>query len=53
MDALLVTVTFLIALVLGFAALVHFARHDSFAGPGTGYRERDELGVPTYRRNAA
>jgi hypothetical protein len=53
MDALLITLTFLVALVLGFVALVHFARHDSFAGPGTGHRERDELGAPTYRRHAA
>ena len=53
MDALLISATFVIALVLGLAALVHFARHDCFAGPGTGHRERDELGVPTYRRTAA
>ncbi|HEX2893187.1 MAG TPA: hypothetical protein VHO29_04195 [Marmoricola sp.] len=53
MDALWITVTFLTALVLGLVALVHFARHDTFAGPGVGHRERDELGTATYGREAA
>lgn len=50
MDAILITTTFLIGLVLALAALIHFARHDSFAGPGTGYRPSDELGPLASRR---
>jgi hypothetical protein len=40
----------LIALFVGFAALIHFARKDAFAAPGTGYVPRDEFGPLTFRR---
>ena len=42
---------FLVALSLGLAALIHFAREDSFAGPGTSRQERDELGALSLRRS--
>jgi hypothetical protein len=50
MDAILITALFLLGLAGGLAALVRFARHDSFAGPGTGHQERDELGLLAFRR---
>ena len=53
MDAILITLTFSVALLAGIAALIHFARHDSFAGPGTGHQERDELGSLSFRRRPA
>jgi hypothetical protein len=45
MTEMLTTVTALIALLVALAALVDFARRDSFAGPGTAYRPADELGT--------
>jgi hypothetical protein len=53
MDALLIALMFVAGMVAGLAALVHFARHDGFAGPGTGYRRSDELSPPGQRRRAA
>jgi hypothetical protein len=53
METILITATFLIGLVLGLGAMVHFARHDRFAPPGTGYQPRDELGPLSHRRRAA
>jgi len=50
MNEILIATTFLIALLAGLAALVHFARADSFAGPGTAYRPHDELGSFGLRR---
>jgi hypothetical protein len=43
----------LIALLVGFAALVAFARRDRFAAPGTGYQPHDELGTLASRRRPA
>jgi hypothetical protein len=40
----------IIALLVGIAALVRFARKDAFAGPGTGYQPRDEFGTLAFRR---
>ena len=53
MDAILIPALFLLGLVLGLAVMVHFARHDSFAPPGTGYHPRDELGPLSHRRRPA
>jgi len=50
MNEILIATTFLIALLAGLAVLVHFARADSFAGPGTPYRPHDELGSFGLRR---
>lgn len=52
MDSFFIATTFVIALLAGLAALVHFTRHDSFAGPGTGHRERDELAPRAFGRAA-
>lgn len=52
-DSILIALTFTLAMVAGLVALVHFARHDSFAGPGTTRHERDELGSLAYGRRAA
>ena len=49
LTAMIVTVALLAALT----TLVRFARHDSFAAPGTGYQPRDELGPLTNRRRPA
>jgi hypothetical protein len=53
MTEILTTALAVLALVAGLAALVHYARRDSFAGPGTGHRPSDELGVLAYRRRPA
>jgi hypothetical protein len=53
MDAILIAITFTVGMIAGLAALVHFARHDSFAGPGNARPERDELGSLAHRRRAA
>jgi hypothetical protein len=53
MDTVIIAITFILGMVIGLAALVHFARHDTFAGPGTTRHERDELGSLAYRRRAA
>jgi hypothetical protein len=47
---ILSTAIALIALFVGLAALIHFARKDAFAAPGTGYVARDELGPLSFRR---
>ena len=53
MTEILTTTIALIALFVGFAALVVFARRDTFAGPGTGYQPSDELGPLAFRRRPA
>jgi hypothetical protein len=53
MTEMLIASAFLIALVAGLAALAHFARRDSFAGPRTAYPPRDELGPFGPRRRQA
>ena len=54
MDAILIMLMFLVGLFVGLAALVHFARHDAFGGPGTGHETRDELGgALSFRRRPA
>jgi len=53
MTETLIAMTFLIGLFAGLAALAHFARHDSFAGPGTAYPRSDELGRFGTRRRQA
>jgi hypothetical protein len=50
MTEILSTTVALLALLVGFAALVGFVRHDRFAAPGTGYRPSDELGPLAFRR---
>lgn len=50
MTETLITAIALITLLVGLAALVRFARKDSFAAPGTGYVPRDELGPLAFRR---
>lgn len=40
-------------LMAGLTMLVRFARHDSFAAPGTGHQLRDELGPLGPRRRPA
>jgi hypothetical protein len=50
MTEILISALALLALVAGLGALVHFARTDSFAGPGTGYQPSDELGPLAFRR---
>jgi hypothetical protein len=53
MTEMLINATALLALLLGLAALVHLARKDTFAGPGTAHQRRDELGPLTFRRRPA
>jgi len=53
MDAILITLTALVAAVIAVIAMVHFARQDTFAGPGIGHEQRDELGPFSQRRRAA
>jgi hypothetical protein len=53
MDTILIAITFTLGMLVGLTALVYFARHDSFGGPGTGHSERDELGPFTHQRRAA
>jgi hypothetical protein len=53
MTEILTSVLVLVVLLAGLAALIHLARTDSFAGPGTGYRPSDELGPLTNRRRPA
>ncbi|HET6165890.1 MAG TPA: hypothetical protein VFE07_03615 [Marmoricola sp.] len=53
MTEFLTTALALLALPAGFATLVHYARSDRFAGPGTGYRPADELGPLAFRRRPA
>jgi hypothetical protein len=53
MTEILTTAIAIVALLAGFAALVLFARRDSFAAPGTGYRPADELGSFGFRRRQA
>jgi hypothetical protein len=50
MTEILTTAIAIIALLVGFAALVVFSRRDAFAAPGTGYRPSDELGPFDLRR---
>lgn len=50
MTEMLINATALLALLMGLAALVHLARKDVFAGPGTGYTPGDELGPLAFRR---
>jgi len=50
MTEILTTALTLLALLVGFAALIVFARRDTFAGPGTGYQPSDELGPLAFRR---
>lgn len=53
MTEMLTTTTVLLALLLGLAALIRYARRDAFAGPGTGHRVADELGPFPLRRPRA
>lgn len=53
MTEMLTTATLLLALLLGLAALIRYARRDAFAGPGTGHRAADELGPLSFRRRPA
>jgi hypothetical protein len=53
MTELITTAIVLVALVAAVVALVRFARHDSFAGPGTGAVPHDELGPFTFSRRPA
>ena len=53
MTDILIQVLAFVALAAGLVALVRFARHDSFAGPGTGHAPADELGSLAYRRRPA
>jgi hypothetical protein len=53
MTEILTAAIAVIALLAGFAALILFARRDSFAGPGTGYLPHDELGPLAFRRRPA
>jgi hypothetical protein len=53
MTQILLTVLALGVLATGLLALIHFARTDTFAGPGTGYRPCDELGPLVNRRRPA
>ena len=53
MTEMLINTTAIVALLVGFAALVLLARHDAFAAPGTGYRPSDELGRFGFRRREA
>jgi hypothetical protein len=50
MTEMLITATALLVMLAGLAALVLFARGDSFAGPGTAHRPSDELGPFDFRR---
>jgi hypothetical protein len=52
-DSILIALTFTLGMIAGLVALVHFVRHDSFAGPGTARHERDELGSRAQHRLAA
>ena len=52
MDAILIAVMFVGSLLAALAALVHFARHDTFAGPGTHHRPADERATFPHRRAA-
>ncbi len=47
------TVVAVLALLVGLAALVRYARRDGFAAPGTGYVPHDELGPLALRRRPA
>jgi len=53
MTEILTATIAVVALLAGFAALIRFARQDSFAGPGTGYQPSDELGPLAFRRRPA
>jgi hypothetical protein len=53
MTDILTAVLATVALLAALATLVRFARHDSFAAPGTGYQPHDELGPLTFRRRPA
>ena len=53
MTEILITALAVLALLVGFAALVTFARHDRFAAPGTGHQPSDELGPLAFRRRPA
>jgi hypothetical protein len=53
MTEILITAIAIVALLVGLAALVSFARKDAFAGPGTGYQPSDELGPLAFRRRPA
>lgn len=54
MTEILLQALALLAVVAGLVALVGYARHDRFAGPGTGDRRfdkhSDELGTLAFRR---
>jgi hypothetical protein len=53
MTEMLTTTALLLALLLGLAALIRYARRDAFAAPGTGHRAADELGPLSFRRRPA
>lgn len=53
MTEILTAALALVALLVGLAALVRFARRDCFAGPGTGHQPADELGPLALRRRPA
>ena len=53
MTEILTTIFAAVALLAALATLVRFARHDSFAAPGTGYQPRDEFGPLASRRRPA
>ena len=53
MTEILITAIAVLALLVGFAALIRFAGRDAFAGPGTGYQPSDEFGPLSFRRRPA
>jgi hypothetical protein len=53
MTELLTTTVLIAALLAALVALVRFARHDTFAGPGTGAVSHDEFGPLSFRRRPA
>lgn len=45
MNEMLTFAIAVVVMVSGLVALIVFARHDRFAGPGTGHITTDELGA--------
>ncbi|GAA1930542.1 hypothetical protein [Nocardioides hwasunensis] len=45
------TILALMILIAAASALVHYARHDRFAGPASTHRELDDLGLVEERHH--
>ncbi|MFL6022497.1 MAG: hypothetical protein ACJ72O_04090 [Marmoricola sp.] len=45
MNEIITSAIAIIVLVSGLVSLIVFTRHDTFAGPGTGHVETDDLGA--------